>query len=265
MLAKTHVNLSFTAAVMSKIPVPNISTAAAVLIFNFAPAAVRYVLLTVAVVLCAVYPSQFEMLFIPLAVMIGSLLPDLDHPNSTLSRVIAPTGIAVRAMLAAAGVAVIWYGRPVSQWLVAAGVLLAAAAALNIKLLPLEKCRKILLVAIGAALIITNQHKLLVALGVLYIMMGVLTHRGLTHSTEGALLAIACAWWFTRGTAYSYLLLPFAVGYISHLLADLITDSGIWLTYFGQIKQSLPLITTGSSGDKFLGTAGLIFVIASLA
>ncbi len=264
MLAKTHVNLSFVTAVISKIPLPNIYTAAAVLVFNFAPAAVRYILLVAAVGLCIVFPLKFEVLFIPLAVMIGSLLPDLDHPNSTLSRVLAPTGAAVRAMLAAAGLALIWYGRSVSPWLAAAGAVLAAAAVLNIKILPLEKCRKILLLAIGAALIITAQHKLLAALGALYIMMGVVTHRGLTHSAEGAVLAIACAWWLMRDTAYSYLLLPFAVGYLSHLLADLITDSGIWLTYFGRIKQSLPLITTGSSGDEFLGAAGLIFVIASL-
>lgn len=69
-----------------------------------------------------------------------------------------------------------------------------------------------------------------------------LGHRGITHS---ALAALACAMLLTfMGTGW--LAAPVVVGYLSHLLADGLTPSGVPLLWPNKRRFSLNLCRTGS-------------------
>ncbi|WP_337999137.1 metal-dependent hydrolase [Desulfofalx alkaliphila] len=212
----------------------------------------RYLLLAVVVAVCILVPEKGGIFLLPLAVMIGSLLPDIDHPNSTLSQMIAPTGLVIRLLVVAAGSLIVWQGWG-TYWIMAAGGALALVGLLNIKVLPMELLQRMLLIITGVALIAWANTPLVSGLGVMYFIMGIISHRGLTHSLEGAIIAIIGAWWFTINIGHPELLIPFAIGYIMHLLADLIADSGIYLSYFAKSKISIPIIKTGFLVDRAIG------------
>ncbi len=70
----------------------------------------------------------------------------------------------------------------------------------------------------------------------------VLGHRGVTHS---ALAAAACAWGL-HGAPPGWAAAPLAVGYLSHLAADLLTPRGLRLAWPLRTTWAFPLCRTGS-------------------
>ncbi len=70
-----------------------------------------------------------------------------------------------------------------------------------------------------------------------------LGHRGVTHS---AVAVAACAWALLRGGAPHWVVDPLAVGYLSHLAADLLTPGGLRLAWPLRRTWALPLCKTGS-------------------
>lgn len=70
-----------------------------------------------------------------------------------------------------------------------------------------------------------------------------LGHRGVTHS---ALAVAACTWGLSRGGAPRWVVAPLAVGYLSHLAADLLTPGGLRLAWPLRRTWALPLCKTGS-------------------
>jgi inner membrane protein len=71
----------------------------------------------------------------------------------------------------------------------------------------------------------------------------VLGHRGVTHSV----FAVAvCCWLLLRHGLPAALAAPLAVGYLSHLGADLLTPGGLRLAWPFRGTWSLPLCRTGS-------------------
>lgn len=78
-------------------------------------------------------------------------------------------------------------------------------------------------------------------------------HRSFAHSILGFVL-FAIGFWLLLGNMALY----FAIGFISHMAADTLTNSGIEILYPIKQKLALKLIHTGSFGDYILG--GLAFV-----
>ena len=82
-------------------------------------------------------------------------------------------------------------------------------------------------------------------------------HRGVTHS----LIAVAACGGLavTIGAA----VLPLVIGYLSHLLADGLTNSGVPLMYPRKDRFSLRLFDTGSASE-FGFVAGVLFLLGIL-
>ena len=81
-------------------------------------------------------------------------------------------------------------------------------------------------------------------------------HRGLTHS----LLAVAaCGWFATQGQFPAHVALPLAVGYISHLGADLLTPRGLRLLWPLKGTWALPLCKAGSPFEPLVVALVLSF------
>src|SRR5919205_1823403 len=85
----------------------------------------------------------------------------------------------------------------------------------------------------------------------------VLGHRGVTHSV----FAVAvCCWLLLRHGLPAALAAPLAVGYLSHLGADLLTPGGLRLAWPFRGTWSLPLCRTGSPFEPLV-----VAVVMSLA
>lgn len=261
-LAKAHVNLGFLAALALKIPLPVGPVAILALAINLTPGFMKFIIFALMVALSVFWPSKAEPLLTTLVVMMGSLAADLDEPNSILSRIIAPTTSVIRILLIAAG-AVIVYVSWGNILVIIPGLFLLVSGLLNISIFPMEKLQRIILVASGIYLITWSFNQYVLSLGALYLLMGILSHRGLTHSPEGLILASIGAWWYTQNAGHQELLWPFVIGYATHLLADALSDHGIYITYIGGVKASLPLVRTAELSGRlavYISLAVLIFL-----
>ncbi|MCK8784648.1 metal-dependent hydrolase [Roseomonas sp. NAR14] len=81
------------------------------------------------------------------------------------------------------------------------------------------------------------------------------SHRGLTHS----LLAIALCLVLLRARAFWT---PLAVGYLSHLAADLLTPRGLRLAWPLRWTVAVPLCRTGGVGEPLI--VGLLLLATGL-
>ena len=79
-------------------------------------------------------------------------------------------------------------------------------------------------------------------------LAAVLGHRGLTHS---AAAAAACIW-SLHGGALKWVAAPLAVGYLSHLAADLLTPRGLRLAWPLRTTWAFPLCKTGSPFEPLI-------------
>ncbi len=260
MLAKTHVSIGFLAALLAKVSMNLLPVVGILLVFNLIRGMLRYLILAGAIVLIIIRPTMAASLMAPLAVLAGSLFPDLDEPNSTGAKMVAPTAMLLRMLLVAAGGILLYIARG-NTWYMAAGGILLLVGLLNLKIIPMKKLQRLMLIIAGAYLMAWSPNRYILALGVIYLLMGVLSHRGLTHSVEGLTLAIIGAWFLCSKLSHPELVKPFAIGMTAHYLADMITDHGVYLSYLLKIKLNLPLLTTGSRADKLIGLASMATAI----
>lgn len=120
-----------------------------------------------------------------------------------------------------------------------------------------KQARTFALAAIGLLLILTQfflpQTPFWVSLiGIFFVAVAFAPHRGLTHS----LVMTVYVWWVAN-TAAPEMATPIVVGYVSHLIVDMLTVSGIPLLWPLPWKLSLSQIgikiKTGSWIDTSLG------------
>lgn len=266
MLARSHVNLGFLAAIGLKnltgiFSMPGLTTVFLMLVFNLLKGPIRFAVLGLMVMLCVFWPERTIALFAPLSVLVGSLFPDIDHPNSTGSVLIAPTAEFIRAIMIVSGAALIYLNWMTLWWAMAVGGVLIITGVLNLKWYPAaEKLQRLLLILAGVVLIITSS-KTAVVLGFIYLAMGVLSHRGLTHSIEGLIICSAGVFIWANSNGYLELFWPFVIGYATHLLADMVTASGIYISYFGKLKFALPLVNTSGITDRIVATGAMAAVL----
>ncbi len=260
MLAKSHVNIGFLTTLLLKVPMKAGPTAALVLIFNMVPGIFRFIFLGIFLSIGILFPEKAGAFLIPLAVLVGSIILDMDDPNSTGSIMIAPTRLVLRMLLICIGGVVVWQGWGI-YWAIAIGIFLILSGVLNLNFLPMERIQRILLIGAGIALISLGHSKVIIGLGVLYLLMGILAHRGLTHSLEGVAIATAGVWCLTLNIGHPELLKPFVIGYIAHYLADTVTNHGVYATYIGKVKLSMPLVNTSSIVDRSIGMVSMVLVL----
>lgn len=90
-----------------------------------------------------------------------------------------------------------------------------------------------------------------------YVIAGYLTpHRTFTHSFWGLLTYLIAV-----KAAFPFLLLPALAGYVSHILLDLLTMSGIEPLYPLKYNVGLRLVKSGGIIDHILGTLFIVFFI----
>lgn len=91
-----------------------------------------------------------------------------------------------------------------------------------------------------------------------YPISAVLGHRGITHSFFAIGTAAAFLWLYDY---QFWFVAPLVVGYISHLLGDVFTNSGAPLFWPNKNKVSIPLFNTGTWAESIfrLILVGLLF------
>lgn len=95
------------------------------------------------------------------------------------------------------------------------------------------------------------------------IISAVFGHRGVTHST---LAIVGCLWVLHEYADYSHLILPFLIGYLTHLAGDLLTPAGLPLLW--PIKRrrnfALPILKTGGFSEQLAVTLLAGWMISGL-
>lgn len=86
-------------------------------------------------------------------------------------------------------------------------------------------------------------------------------HRGITHSVLAVVLCGAVLRW--DGVRRS-LADPLVVGYLSHLAADLLTDSGLRLAWPLRARIAFPVCRTGSLGESVIGAVLALWLGATM-
>ncbi|MGB3618885.1 MAG: metal-dependent hydrolase [Catalinimonas sp.] len=187
---------------------------------------------------------------------VSALAPDLDHPESRISKRISLHTTYLKVLIGAAAV-----GLAVWSYLHTAGekqtlLLEVAGAGLLVGLFIREATARrftLLFTALmlGAAGIYFGAHWL----GLLGLFVGVspfTAHRSWTHTLWAVLF-----WYYLAREAERDLELPglawqASAGYVSHLLGDTLTRRGVrWLFPLWEKALVLPLIRTGSKAGNF--------------
>lgn len=76
------------------------------------------------------------------------------------------------------------------------------------------------------------------------------SHRGVTHSGLAALAVVGLAWLWPH-----YWLTALAIGYVSHIVADMLTRQGVPVLWPIHWRLSLSPITTGGSAESLIALA----------
>lgn len=157
----------------------------------------------------------------------ASILPDIDHPKSIINKYILPVkNKAVKASI---------------------------------------------YITLGVFLSILNyfyfNFAYLRAIGIFLVLVGVSSHRnGITHSLTGLLCFSGVFGYAATTYGFSGSVLPFIIGYGTHLFADMMTSRGIPLFFpFRKKKYKLPItFSVGSWWGNFIEgiiiSGGLIYL-----
>lgn len=190
--------------------------------------------------------------------VIGSLLPDIDEPNSLLLQKTLPKKLIyiTKMVLALVGLGLIVYAKLTSfytPYSYGAGGLMIAMCLVNHRLF-----RQLLMIMLGGLLLYVTvafeAGPWWATIGALLMVCAVLPHRGLTHTIYGvaiyggllyfASIMLGMPLWQAGGISYAL-----------HLLCDVLTKQGIQPIPPLPWKWKLPLMSTG----KFSG-----FLVESL-
>ncbi|WP_291576468.1 metal-dependent hydrolase [Clostridium sp. UBA4548] len=178
---------------------------------------------SVFVFLCNILPGKFGLINLVFAI-VGSLLPDIDHPKSFVNRYLLPfRNQATKVTL---------------------------FCSLGILMLYLDS--------------IFNNVTILKIIGISLILIGVSTHRmGLTHSLLGLIIFSVVLSFFANIYELIYVEFYFFFSFFLHLICDMCTKRGVPLFYpFSNKKYKLPLtFTTGSFIGNFLEGAIIVLSI----
>jgi inner membrane protein len=84
-----------------------------------------------------------------------------------------------------------------------------------------------------------------------------MSHRGVTHS----LLAVVASFLLLRSHGFSRaVVVPVVVGYLSHLVADLVTPGGLRLAWPLRQRYAIPICKTGSPVEPIIVACVVIWV-----
>lgn len=113
--------------------------------------------------------------------------------------------------------------------------------------------------AVGSLYLYINTSNNVFALfSLIFLFIGVSTHRGFTHSIAGFLIFVYIIKNITTKYNIPYLYESISLGYLLHLVADFLTPKGIKLFYPLDINIAAPIVINPNSGID-----SLIFVVAS--
>lgn len=161
--------------------------------------------ITAGLILSAGQPLENRVLFVG-ASIIGSLVPDLDHPKSKLNQ--------------------------------------------KILLVHNNFFRLIFYTLVGAVFIYFDNftgNKILRYLGIMLIIVGLSSHRSITHSLLGLFLFLSIVYIGILKYGLYQILWGFAAGYFSHLILDFFTPAGIQL-FFPVDKNISAPVTIKTNG-----------------
>mgnify|MGYP000895457966 CR=1 FL=1 len=164
-------------------------------------------------------------------VLLGSLLPDIDHPKSIINKYILPFSNKLTKVFiyAALGVVILWYDY------------------------------------------INPGEPIFKALAVAFLIIAVSAHRnGLTHSAAGMILFSLIAGYIGNEYNIKYLAYYFMIGYGMHLVCDMFTNRGVPLLYpFSKRKFKFPFTYNsnsklGKAVETCIVGAGLVLAVYKL-
>jgi len=179
---------------------------------------------SVFVFICSILPGKFELINLVFAIM-GSILPDIDHPKSFINKYLLPfRNQATKVTL---------------------------FCALGILMLYIDSFYK--------------STAIFKVLGISLILIGLSTHRmGFTHSILGLAVFTIILAFIAKAYNLLFLELYFSGGFLVHLICDMFTKRGVPLFYpFSNKKYWLPLsYTTGSYVGNLIEGAIIVMSIA---
>lgn len=172
----------------------------------------------------SVEPNSF--LFTVSLVILGSLMPDIDKENSKISTLFRKLLMAIVMGL----------------------LVVKAFPDIFMKFIP----------GITREFAHRQQLGLGVCLLICYLIIGkVSIHRTFTHSIIGTVVCCIGVFLLVNDA-----LIPFGLGYILHLIADIITIEGVPLLYPIKTKFALKLFSTGSIIEMFISTTCIALFIS---
>lgn len=201
------------------------------------------------------------------AATIASLLPDLDHKTSTASNLVQlPVKYRKLAnrlgwlLLVCAPLGLGW-GLRVSTILIAGGLLALAIARL----------RNLVFVALGLAGIMAYRqfslHWVIALVGIGFILLPTVRHRGMIHAPEFALalsggLALSAA---TQPLVVQAAVYGIIAGWWAHLAGDIFGREGISSLIWPKLRLALQLFRNGGMAERLIASACSILGIVLIA
>jgi inner membrane protein len=182
------------------------------------------------VAICNKLPGKFSYIGM-VVVILASILPDIDHPKSTINKYILPfknktTKVTIYVCL---GIIILWFD------------------------------------------FLYSKEIALKSLGLSFIIIGLSTHRnGLLHSLTGMMFFMLMIGYTCRKYSFPPLVYPFFIGYGSHLMGDMLTKMGVPLFYpFSRKKFKFPYTykvgsKVGTLIEEIIMILGLAYIVYAL-
>ncbi|MDP4098119.1 metal-dependent hydrolase [Paenibacillus sp. P96] len=190
---------------------------------------------------------------------VGSLLPDIDEPNSLLlTRTLSGRMLRVLQVLMVAAAGWVLFAEAVSApWNLVLAILIVAAS-----FMPSRTMRKVIIFVIGAAIAWygTSYAPWNYLAGCLLMICTVVPHRGLTHTVYG----IAAWTALLFGTTQQYgasIWLAGGIAYTLHLLLDSLTNNGIRPLPPLPWKLRFKLMSTGTKKGARVEKLGIVLTL----
>lgn len=132
-----------------------------------------------------------------------------------------------------------------------------------------EFFRILLFISVSALLFyvyLNTQNTIFVLLSLIFLFIGISTHRGFTHSIIGILIFSYIVKYITDFYNLDYIYRSISLGYLLHLIADFLTPKGIKLFYPLSMTIASPIVINPNSGiDSIIFVLANIYSLALLA
>ncbi|MFB5269303.1 metal-dependent hydrolase [Paenibacillus enshidis] len=195
------------------------------------------------------------------ATVIGSLLPDIDEPNSLIVSRSLPKPLlnSIRLLLVALA-AIIYFSNSIPAPL--ATLLPLAVGA--IAFIPARSLRNISMILIGVGLLVTGQlsNSWATIIGACLLICAVVPHRGLTHTVYGLVVWSALLYYATYQTLGHMIWIAGGTAYLLHLLADAVTDHGIRPLPPLKYRLRFRLMSTGTRSGSIIEGVCILMTLA---